>query len=85
MQFILSESIDDEIFTNLPCVKAVEHKGNRINIKGTGDLTTEVLYALFDIGVRASQIEVINSNLEDAFVNIIQKDDETNNLEVNSK
>jgi len=82
MQFVPSAPVDDEILEATPGVASIEHRGNRIVVVGSGDLTTEVLYALLKIGVRASDVQVKSGNLEDAFVKLTQTSDKTVKNEV---
>ena len=82
MQFVPSGPVDDKILTALPSVASIEHRGNRIIVAGSGDLTTRVLYALLKMGVNASDVQVKSGNLEDAFVKLTQTDDKTIKVEV---
>ena len=82
MQFVPSVPVDDKILTALPGVTSIEHRGNRIIVAGSGDLTTRVLYALPKMGVNASDVQVKSGNLEDAFVKLTQTDDKTIKVEV---
>jgi len=81
MQFVPSGPVDDKILTALPGVTSIEHRGNRIIVAGSGDLTTRVLYALLKMGVNASDVQVKSGNLEDAFVKLTQTDDKTIKVE----
>ena len=82
MQFVPSGPVDDKVLTALPGVTSVEHKGRRIVVVGSGDLTTQVLYALLNVGVHASDVQVENGSLEDAFVKLTQTDDNARKHEV---
>jgi len=75
MQFLPSGPFDDRILTSLPGVTAVEYRGNLIVVTGSGDLTTRVLYALLQVGIKVSEIQVKSSSLEDAFVRLTNTGD----------
>jgi ABC-2 type transport system ATP-binding protein len=77
MHFVPTGPVDDEILTALPGVTSVEHRGSRVIVAGSGDLTTRVLYALLKMGVNASDVQVKSGNLEDAFVKLTQTDEKT--------
>jgi len=77
MQFVPSGPVDDKVLAALPGVTSVEHRGTRVVIAGSGDLTTLVLYALLKMGVQASDVQVKSGNLEDAFVRLTKTDDST--------
>ncbi len=85
MQFVPSEPVDDKVLTALSGVTSVEHRGTRLVVAGSGDLTTRVLYALLNVGVQASDVQVKSSNLEDAFVRLTKTDDSTKKREVNQQ
>jgi ABC-2 type transport system ATP-binding protein len=85
MQFVPSEPVNDKVLTVLPGVTSVEHRGSRVIVAGSGDLTTRVLYALLKMGVNASDVQVKSGNLEDAFVKLTQTDENTRKQEVDSK
>ena len=77
MQFVPSGPVDDKILTALPGATSVEHRGSRVIVAGSGDLTTRVLYALLKMGVNVSDVQVKSGNLEDAFVKLTQTDEKT--------
>jgi ABC-2 type transport system ATP-binding protein len=85
MQFVPSEPVDDKVLAALPGVTSVEHRGTRVVVAGSGDLTTRVLYALVDQGVQASDVQVKSGNLEDAFVRLTKTDDSTKRREVSQQ
>ena len=85
MQFVPSAPVDDKVLTELPSVTSVEHRGGRVVVVGSGDLTTRVLYALLGVGVHASDVQVKSGNLEDAFVRLTQTDDNVRKREVASQ
>ncbi len=72
MQFAPSRSVDDKILAALPGVTSVEHRGTRVVVNGSGDITTQVLYALLKADITVKDIQVKNANLEDAFVKLTQ-------------
>jgi ABC-2 type transport system ATP-binding protein len=76
MEFVPSRLVKDQVLNALPSVTAVEHKGPLIVVTGTGDMLTQVLYALQKIGVQATAVKVKSGDLEDAFVKLIQIDDD---------
>jgi ABC-2 type transport system ATP-binding protein len=75
MQFVSSSPIDDKVLAQVPGVISVEHRGSRMIVTGSGDVTTGVLYALLKVGVQVSEVQVKNGNLEDAFVRLTQTND----------
>ena len=79
VQFVPSKPVEDKVLTTVVGVTSVEHEGNRVIVSGYGDLTTEVLYALLDLGVRVSGVEVQSGSLEDAFVRLTQTDENARN------
>ena len=85
MQFVPSAPVDDKILEAAPGVASIEHRGSRIVVVGSGDLTTEVLYALLKIGVRASDVQVKSGNLEDAFVKLTHTNDKTGKREASQQ
>lgn len=72
MQFAPSRSVDDKILVALPGVTSVEHRGTRVVVNGSGDITTHVLYALLKADITVKDIQVKSGNLEDAFVKLMQ-------------
>jgi ABC-2 type transport system ATP-binding protein len=85
MQFVPSAPVDDKVLSALPGVTSVEHRGTRVVVAGSGDLTTRVLYALLKVGVQASDVQVKSGNLEDAFVRLTKTDDSTEKREANQQ
>ncbi|MCW4018126.1 MAG: ABC transporter ATP-binding protein [Candidatus Bathyarchaeota archaeon] len=75
MQFAPSRSVDDKILAALPGVTSVEHRGTRVIVNGSGDITTHVLYALLKADITVKDIQVKSGNLEDAFVKLTQTND----------
>jgi ABC-2 type transport system ATP-binding protein len=77
MQFAPSKTFDEKILTALPGVSSVERRGTRIVVDGSGDVTTRILYALLKIDVNVTDVQVKNSNLEDAFIRLTQTNHKT--------
>jgi len=77
MQFAPSRPVDDKILTVLPGVTAVHHRGTRVMVDGSGDITTHVLYALLKADITVKDIQVKSGNLEDAFVKLTQTNGKT--------
>ena len=72
MQFAPSGPVDDKILAVLPGVTAVRHRGTRVVVDGSGDITTHVLYALLKADITVMDVQVKSGNLEDAFVKLTQ-------------
>lgn len=72
MQFAPSRPVDEKILTVLPGVTAVHHRGTRVVVDGSGDITTHVLYALLKADITVMDVQVKSGNLEDAFVKLTQ-------------
>jgi ABC-2 type transport system ATP-binding protein len=72
MQFAPSRPVDEKILTVLPGVTAVHHRGTRVVVDGSGDITTHVLYALLKADITVLDVQVKSGNLEDAFVKLTQ-------------
>jgi ABC-2 type transport system ATP-binding protein len=77
MQFAPSRPVDDKILTVLPGVTSVQHRGTRVVVDGSGDITTHVLYALIKADITVKDIQVKSGNLEDAFVKLTQTNGKT--------
>ncbi len=77
MQFAPSRPVDAEILTVLPGVTSVQHRGTRVVVDGSGDITTHVLYALLKADITVKDIQVKSGNLEDAFVKLTQTNGKT--------
>jgi ABC-2 type transport system ATP-binding protein len=85
MQFVPSGPMEEKVLAALPGVTSVEHRGSRLVVAGSGDLTTRVLYALLKVGVTVTDIQVKGANLEDAFVKLTQTEDKTVKREESQK
>jgi len=83
MRFLPSQPVPDEVLTSLPGVTSIEHQGPHIFIIGNEDLPTLVIRALDKLGVKATEVEVHAGNLDDAFVRLTERAENSKN-EVNS-
>jgi ABC-2 type transport system ATP-binding protein len=70
VRFVPSQPVDEQTFRAMPGVVDVERKERYVTLTGTGDLAASVLNALAAIGVRVSDLEARNGNLEDAFIKL---------------
>jgi ABC-2 type transport system ATP-binding protein len=68
MRFRPSAPYDDRLLANLPSVRAVEHQGEHIVVRGTGDVVTDVVLALDAARLRARDVRVDRTTLEDVFI-----------------
>jgi ABC-2 type transport system ATP-binding protein len=68
VSFQPSGPFDDGLLFELPDVTAVEHHGDRVLVRGSGDLVNVVILALNGINVTAHDVELATASLEDAFV-----------------
>lgn len=67
-RFIPSMPVEDSTLMAVPGVMSVERKERYITVNGTGDLASNVIYALADVDVKVSDIEASGGNLDEAFV-----------------
>ena len=65
-----SGPLDDDLLLRLPSVRALEHQGEHVMVSGTGDVVTDVVLALDAVGLRARDVRVDASTLEDAFLTL---------------
>ncbi|HSP08014.1 MAG TPA: ABC transporter ATP-binding protein [Candidatus Dormibacteraeota bacterium] len=75
VRFVPSQPIDDQTLRAIPGVKEIERKERYVTITGTGDLAASLINALAAVGVRVSELEARNGNLEDAFIKLTKDDD----------
>ena len=68
VRFVPSQPVSDETLRGVPGVKDIERKEKYITVTGTGDLAGPLISVLSAAGVRLSDIEARNGNLEDAFI-----------------
>jgi ABC-2 type transport system ATP-binding protein len=66
VSFQPSGPFDDGLLLELPDVTAVEHHGDRVLVRGSGDLVNAVILALNAIKVTAHDVELATASLEDA-------------------
>ena len=77
MQFAPSRPVDDTILAALPGVTSIKHRGTRVVVDGSGDITTHVLYALLKADITVMDVQLKSGNLEDAFVKLTQTNSKT--------
>ena len=70
VRFVPSAPFDDRLLAELPGVRRVEHEGQQVIVTGTGELVSVVIVALHAAGVEARDVQVGESSLEDAFVQL---------------
>jgi ABC-2 type transport system ATP-binding protein len=70
VRFVPSGPFDDRLLTDLPEVKAVEHRSEHVVAIGGEDLVSAVILTLAGAGVTAGDVQVESATLEDAFVRL---------------
>ena len=70
VRFVPSGAFDDRVLTDLPEVRGLERHGERVTVRGSGDLVNAVILTLDRIGVAAEDVELESATLEDAFVEL---------------
>jgi ABC-2 type transport system ATP-binding protein len=70
VRFLPSAPFDDRLLTALPEVTRVEHEGQHVVATGTGELVDAVILALHAAGLKARDVQLDASTLEDAFVRL---------------
>jgi ABC-2 type transport system ATP-binding protein len=70
VRFVPSAQFDDRLLTDLPVVTALRHDGQHVEVSGSGDLVNAVILKLAAAGVTAHDVELVSTNLEDAFVKL---------------
>ena len=70
VRFLPSAPFETSLLASLPGVTAVEHDGHHVVVSGTGELATAVIVALNSAGVKAQDVRIDASTLEDAFVRL---------------
>jgi len=63
-----SAPFDESLLTDLPEVKELEHRGERVVVTGSGDLVNGVILTLAKAGVSAEDVRLESGTLEDAFL-----------------
>ena len=64
----------DRLLTSLPDVTSVHRQGDRVVLTGTDEVVTDVILALNEAGIRARQVSVESSSLEQAFLTLTSED-----------
>jgi ABC-2 type transport system ATP-binding protein len=77
VRFAPSAPFEDGLLRALPEVTAVEHDGQHVLVTGTGELVNAVILALASAGVTARDVQLDSSNLEDAFVKLTGRQQDT--------
>jgi ABC-2 type transport system ATP-binding protein len=70
VRFVPSGHFDDSLLTGLPEVNSMRHDGQHVEVNGSGDLVNAVILKLASAGIAAHDVELVASNLEDAFVKL---------------
>ena len=70
MSFRPSGPFVDRLLTSLPDVTSVHRQGDRVVLTGTDEVVTDVILALNEAGIRARQVSVESSSLEQAFLTL---------------
>jgi ABC-2 type transport system ATP-binding protein len=70
VRFVPSRPFDDRLLTDLPEVRSVEHQGEHLLVRGTGELVNAVILTLTRAGVTAREVSTGSATLEDAFVRL---------------
>ena len=70
VRFVPSAPFDDRLLSELPEVRSVEHQGNHVVVRGSGELVNAVILTLAAAGVTAHDVELGSATLEDAFVRL---------------
>ena len=74
VRFAPSQPVDEQILRAIPGVNEIERKERYVTVTGTGDLAGSLINALAAIGVRVTDVEARNGNLEDAFIKLTKDD-----------
>jgi ABC-2 type transport system ATP-binding protein len=74
MSFRPSGPFPDPVLTSLPEVTSVHRQGDTVVVTGTDEVVTDVILALHEAGVRARQVSVEFSSLEQAFLALTADD-----------
>jgi ABC-2 type transport system ATP-binding protein len=65
-----SAAFDERLLTDLPDVTALEHRGERLAVTGSGELVNAVILTLAAAGVTAEGVRLESGTLEDAFLSL---------------
>ena len=82
LRFHPSAPIDDEVLAGLPEVVTVQRDGPQIVVTGTGNMVQAVSSLLAERGVIAEGLRVQQANLEDAYLELTDRDPATPSSEV---
>ena len=74
MSFRPSGPFVDRLLTSLPDVTSVHRQGDRVVLTGTDEVVTDVILALNEAGIRARQVSIESSSLEQAFLTLTSED-----------
>ena len=77
VRFVPSQPVDDQTLRAIPGVNEIERKERYVTVTGTGDLAAALINTLAAIGVRVSEVEARNGNLDDAFIKLTRDDAST--------
>lgn len=75
LRFIPSVPVDDESLMSIQGVLNIERKERYVTVSGTGDLASNVIYALSKMGIQVSDIEASGGNLDEAFVSLARENE----------
>jgi ABC-2 type transport system ATP-binding protein len=70
ISFTPSTPLDDTDLATLPALASVEHKDDRLTLRGTDDTVTAVLSLLARHRITAHQLRVTDATLDDAFLDL---------------
>lgn len=73
MSFTLDVTPPIDVLQALPSVRRVRSEDGAVHVEGDADVVTDVILALDAAGTRARDLRVDQSNLEDAFVALMEK------------
>ena len=70
VRFVPSASFNDALLACLPTVRRIEHEGEHVVVRGSGDVLNDVILTLDRAGVAARDVQLESASLEDAFVEL---------------
>lgn len=73
MSFALDGTAPIDVLQALPSARSVRTEGDLVHIEGDQEIVTDVILALDAHGLRARDLRVDQSNLEDAFVALMER------------
>ncbi len=74
-RFIPLKPVDDSKLMSIPGVMSVERKERYVTVNGTGDLAANVIYYLWELGIKVSDIEAAGGNLDEAFISLSRENE----------